>query len=94
MAAGQIAAHFKVTRPAISQHLTILKDAGLLSERREGSRRLYRARPEELAEVRAFLETMWPAALQRFKTAAEADEVGPAPVGRASGHEPSGHEID
>jgi DNA-binding transcriptional ArsR family regulator len=74
MAAGDIAAHFAVTRPAISQHLTILKDAGLLSERRAGARRLYRARPEELAGLRAFLEAMWPATLERFKAAAEADE--------------------
>lgn len=73
MAAGEIAAHFSVTRPAISQHLTVLKDAGLLSERREGTRRMYRARPEGLAELRAFLATMWPDALERFKAAAEAD---------------------
>jgi DNA-binding transcriptional ArsR family regulator len=76
LAAGEIAAHFAVTRPAISQHLTILKDAGLLSERREGARRLYRARPEELAELRAFLETMWPATLERFKAAAEGSDAG------------------
>ena len=75
LTAGQIATHFDVTRPAISQHLTILKDAGLLSERRDGPRRLYRSRPEELAEVRAFLDQMWPAALQRFKAAAEAGPV-------------------
>ena len=74
MAAGDIATHFSVTRPAISQHLTILKDAGLLSERRHGVRRLYRARPEELAELRQFLDAMWPSALGRFKAAAEADE--------------------
>ena len=71
MAAGEIAAHFAVSRPAISQHLTILKDAGLIAERRDGVRRLYRARPEELAELRTFLETMWPPALARFKAAAE-----------------------
>ena len=76
MAAGKIAAHFAVTRPAISQHLTILKDVGLLSERRDGARRLYRARPEELAELRAFLEAMWPATLERFKAAAEAEDRG------------------
>jgi DNA-binding transcriptional ArsR family regulator len=61
-----------VTRPAISQHLTVLKDAGLLSERRDGARRLYRARPEELAELKAFLDAMWPVALERFKAVAEA----------------------
>jgi DNA-binding transcriptional ArsR family regulator len=74
MAAGDIATRFAVTRTAISQHLTILRDAGLLDERRAGSRRLYRARPEGLAELRAFLETMWPTALERFKAAAESGE--------------------
>src|SRR3989442_5951786 len=58
--AGHIASHFAVTRPAISQHLRVLKEAGLVSERRDGTRRLYRARPETVAEVRrvlgAFLE--------------------------------------
>lgn len=71
LAAGEIAAHFAVTRPAISQHLAVLKDVGLLSERRMGTRRLYRARPEGLAELRAFLETMWPDTLERFKARAE-----------------------
>ena len=85
MAAGDIAAHFSVTRPAISQHLTVLKDAGLLSERREGSRRLYRARPEELAELRAFLDAMWPAALERFKATAETARTGTAHDARSPG---------
>lgn len=70
--AGEIAAHFDVTRPAISQHLGVLKDAGLVTERRDGTRRWYRARPEGLAELRAFLEQFWPAALQSFKERAEA----------------------
>jgi DNA-binding transcriptional ArsR family regulator len=72
MAAGEIAAHFAVTRPAISQHLTVLREAGLVSERRVGTRRLYRARPEGLAELTAFLATLWPDALGRFKARAEA----------------------
>lgn len=72
MAAGEIAAHFAVTRPAISQHLTVLKEAGLIVERRDGTRRLYRTRPEALAELRAFLTEMWPDALERFKAQAEA----------------------
>ena len=53
--AGEIASHFEVTRPAISQHLRILKHAGLLTERREGTKRLYRARLEGLEELRDFL---------------------------------------
>lgn len=58
LAAGEIAAAFSVTRTAISQHLTVLKDAGLVSERRAGTRRLYRARPEGLAAVREYLDEM------------------------------------
>ena len=72
--AGRIAAHFEVTRPAISQHLTVLKGAGLVTERRDGTRRLYRARPEGLAELRGFLDEFWADGLARLKTAAEHDE--------------------
>jgi DNA-binding transcriptional ArsR family regulator len=74
LAAGEIAAHFEVTRPAVSQHLTILKKAGLVSERREGTRRLYRARPEGLAELRSFLDGFWEDSLERLKLAAEQEE--------------------
>jgi len=56
LTAGQIASHFDVSRPAVSQHLRILKDTGLVTERRQGTRRYYRARVEGLAELRAFLE--------------------------------------
>ncbi|MBI3972110.1 MAG: helix-turn-helix transcriptional regulator [Chloroflexi bacterium] len=72
--AGQIAAHFAVTRPAISQHLRVLKDAGLVAERREGTRRLYRARPERIAELKSFLEDFWDDSLTRLKQAAELEE--------------------
>jgi DNA-binding transcriptional ArsR family regulator len=74
LSAGQIASHFEVTRPAVSQHLGVLREAGLVSERRAGARRLYRARPEGLAEVRAFVEGFWAEGLERLKTAAERDE--------------------
>ena len=57
--AGEIAAHFDVTRPAISQHLTVLRDAGLVTERRQGTRRLYLARPGALAELQQILAEMW-----------------------------------
>jgi len=70
-AAGAIAAHFDVSRPAISQHLAILREAGLVTERREGNRRLYRARPEALTDVRAYIEEFWTDHLARLKTAAE-----------------------
>jgi len=69
--AGDIAAHFDVSRPAISQHLTVLREAGLLVERRDGNRRLYRARPEALSGVRAYIEEFWSDQLTRLKAAAE-----------------------
>jgi DNA-binding transcriptional ArsR family regulator len=74
LGAGEIAARFDVTRPAVSQHLTVLKNAGLVSERREGTRRFYRARPEGLAELRSFLEGFWEDHLDRLKQAAEQEE--------------------
>ena len=76
LSAGEIAAHFDVTRPAVSQHLTILKEAGLVNERRNGTRRLYRARPEGLAELREFLEEFWDARLEALKREAEQEERG------------------
>jgi DNA-binding transcriptional ArsR family regulator len=74
LSAGQIAAHFDVTRPAISQHLRVLKDADLLVERRDGARRLYRVRPEGFGELRAFVDDFWDGGLERLKAAAEAEE--------------------
>ncbi len=73
LAAGQIAAAFEVTRTAISQHLTVLKNAGLLTERREGTRRLYRARPEGLDGLREFLTGMWAASLDAARQLVEAE---------------------
>ena len=73
LAAGEIAAAFAVTRTAVSQHLTVLKDAGLVTERRDGTRRLYRARPEGLAAVREYLDTMWAGALDVGRRLVEAD---------------------
>jgi DNA-binding transcriptional ArsR family regulator len=74
LTAGEIASHFDVTRPAISQHLNVLKEAGLVSERRNGTRRLYRARPEGLAELREFLEDFWSERLETLKREAEKEE--------------------
>ncbi len=74
LSAGEIADRFDVTRPAISQHLKVLADAGLVTMRRAGTRRLYKARPEGLAEVKAFLEEFWDTSLQMLKQAAEAEE--------------------
>jgi DNA-binding transcriptional ArsR family regulator len=73
LSAGAIASHFDVSRPAISQHLRVLKDAGLVDERRDGTRRMYRARPEGFVELREYLNDMWGEGLARLKSAAEAD---------------------
>jgi DNA-binding transcriptional ArsR family regulator len=74
LAAGQIAAAFDVTRTAVSQHLTVLRNAGLLTERRDGTRRLYRARPEGLAGLRAFLDDMWASSLDTARRLVEAEQ--------------------
>jgi DNA-binding transcriptional ArsR family regulator len=71
---GEIAAQFDVTRPAISQHLQVLASAGLVSVRREGTRRLYSARPEGLAELRAFLDEFWDERLLLLRQVAEAEQ--------------------
>ena len=73
MSAGEIASHFDVTRSAVSQHLRVLKDAGLLAERRNGTRRIYRVRPEGLAELREFIEGFWDVQLSALKREAEAE---------------------
>ena len=70
---GEIAAGLPVSRPAVSQHLRVLKGAGLVSERRQGTRHLYRVDPEGLAELRAWVERFWDDALDAFKEAAEAE---------------------
>ena len=75
LSAGEIAAHFDVTRPAVSQHLNVLKEAGLVTERRNGTRRLYRARPEGLAQLKAFLEEFWDERLDALKAEAEREEA-------------------
>jgi DNA-binding transcriptional ArsR family regulator len=74
LSAGTIASQFAVTQPAISQHLRVLKQAGLISERRDGTRRLYSVRPEGLADLHGFLAQVMPAGLERLKKAAEEEE--------------------
>jgi len=73
LAAGEIAAHFDVTRPAVSQHLTVLKDAGLVTERRDGTRRLYRAEPDGLLGLKQFVDRFWATGLTKIKREAEAE---------------------
>lgn len=74
MTAGAVAEHFKVTRSAVSQHLGALCEAGLLSERRAGTRRLYVVRPEGFNELAEFIEGYWRPRLSRLKQAAETIE--------------------
>lgn len=72
--AGEIASHFDVTRPAVSQHLRVLEDAGLVTARRDGTRRLYKIRPEGLAALQALLGQFWDQQLDGLKRAAERAE--------------------
>ena len=73
LSAGEIAAHFDVTRPAVSQHLAVLRDAGLVAERRSGTRRLYRADSAGLAGLKQFVDRFWATGLDRLRTEAEAE---------------------
>jgi DNA-binding transcriptional ArsR family regulator len=71
MAVGELAEGLPVSRPAVSQHLKVLKDAGLVSEHRDGTRRIYGVEPRGLAELRDYFEQFWDRALETFKDAAE-----------------------
>jgi DNA-binding transcriptional ArsR family regulator len=75
-AVGEIAGTLPVSRPAVSQHLRALKEAGLVRDRRDGARRLYGVDPEGLEEVRTYLETFWEDALGSFKRLADAETEG------------------
>jgi DNA-binding transcriptional ArsR family regulator len=70
---GDIAAGLPVSRPAVSQHLRVLADAGLVTSAPEGTRRLYAVDPDGLVGLRAWVEGFWTDALARFKTLAEED---------------------
>lgn len=72
---GEIAEHFQITQQAVSQHLKVLRDAGLVDVRAERQRRLYVVRPEGLQSVEAFLAELWPASLQRLKSAVESGDA-------------------
>ena len=74
LSVGQIAERFDVTRPAVSQHLSVLKEAGLVEERRDGTRRLYRANTNGLADLREFLDQFWGERLEALKREAEREE--------------------
>ena len=84
LAAGDIARRFEVTRPAISQHIGVLKEAGLLAERRVGVRRLYSADFAGLVGLKQFVDRFWSVGLRSLKTAAEREFTsleGPSPSG-------------
>ena len=74
MGATEVASHFAVTQPAISQHLKVLKEAGLVNERRDGTKRLLSVRPEGLLELDSFLAEVLPSRLARLKAAAEREQ--------------------
>ena len=73
---NEIAEHFDITQQAVSQHLKVLRDAGLVAVRPQGQRRLYVVRPEGLESLEAFLAQLWPAGLARLKNAVESDDGG------------------
>lgn len=68
---GELAQGLPVSRPAVSQHLKVLKEAGLVSEEQEGARRIYRIDPEGLGQLRRWLDGFWDDALENFKAEAE-----------------------
>ncbi len=70
---GELARELPVSRPAVSQHLRVLKDAGLVRERREGTRRYYSLNGDGLEELRAYFDRFWDEALAAFKEAAESE---------------------
>jgi DNA-binding transcriptional ArsR family regulator len=74
LSAGEIASRFEISWPAVSQHLGVLKEAGLVDERRNGTKRLYRARPQGLADLKAFLDEFWGDRLEALKREAEREE--------------------
>jgi DNA-binding transcriptional ArsR family regulator len=83
LAAGEIASHFDATQQAVSHHLQVLAKAGLLSERRDGVRRLYALDPQGLDPVREMLSELWPSALERLKYVVERDQKETATPKRA-----------
>ena len=74
---GELAERLPVTRPAVSQHLKVLREAGLVAERAEGTRRVYRLDVRGLAEIRAWIDQFWDQALASFKQSVEAPEEAP-----------------
>lgn len=74
LAVGELARDLPVSRPAVSQHLKVLKEAGLVVDRADGTRRLYQLDPTGIEAVRGYFDTLWNQALAAFKTAVEKGE--------------------
>jgi DNA-binding transcriptional ArsR family regulator len=71
MAVGELASELPVSRPAVSQHLRVLKDAGLITDRAEGTRRIYRVNQQGVQAIHAYLDQMWGQAMASYQAAAE-----------------------
>jgi DNA-binding transcriptional ArsR family regulator len=74
-AVGELARGLPVSRPAVSQHLKVLKDAGLVTDRAAGNRRIYQLNPDGVGALRSYLDRFWRSSLAAFRTAAETKEV-------------------
>jgi DNA-binding transcriptional ArsR family regulator len=88
LAAGQIASQFDASQQAVSHHLQVLAKAGLVSERRDGARRLYALDPQALDPVREMLSELWPSALQRLKHVVEQDQKEKTAKPKRAGRKP------
>jgi DNA-binding transcriptional ArsR family regulator len=89
--ASHIASRFEdVTRSAVSQHLGVLREAELIVERRDGTRRLYRANHAEMARLRSYLDTYWTDSLERLRSLAEATEQAAHQVQHTPAHPTKG----
>lgn len=76
LAVGELASELPVSRPAVSQHLRVLKEAGLVTDTKAGTRRLYSVDPQGLEALRTYFERFWEGALSRLKQATESDDQG------------------
>jgi len=85
---GELAQGLPVSRPAVSQHLRVLKDAGLVTDQQVGNRRIYQLNPDGLASLRSYLDRFWDRALTDFKAAAESGDDSAQPT---TGHKGEGH---
>ena len=79
LAVGQLAQELPISRPAVSQHLKVLKDAGLVSDRPSGTRRVYQVDPAAVAALREYFDAFWGHALASFQAAAESAPDDPSP---------------